>query len=96
MEHVYYVSIFFAKKDIIKYFKKIMASFKYLKDLSIKIVIWLCVCMCVALKNLSILIIDQFLANMAKKKSINYQKKKSINYKKCKYLDYNINVKFYL
>ena len=41
MENVYYVSIFFffAKKDIIKYFKKIMASFKFLKDLSIKIVI---------------------------------------------------------
>ena len=40
MENVYYVSIFFfAKKDIIKYFKKIMASFKILKDLSIKIVI---------------------------------------------------------
>ena len=40
MENVYYVSFFFfAKKDIIKYFKKIMASFKFLKDLSIKIVI---------------------------------------------------------
>ena len=44
MENVYYVSFFFfffffAKKDIIKYFKKIMASYKFLKDLSIKIVI---------------------------------------------------------
>ena len=41
MENVYYVSIFFflQKKDIIKYFLKIMASFKFLKDLSIKIVI---------------------------------------------------------
>ena len=41
MENVYYVSIFFfvfAKKDIIKYFKKIMASLKFLKYLSIKIV----------------------------------------------------------
>ena len=39
IEKVCYVSFFFAKKDIIKYFFKIMASFKFLKDLSSKIVI---------------------------------------------------------
>ena len=41
IKNVYYVSIFFflAKKDIIKYFLKLMASFKFLKDLSSKIVI---------------------------------------------------------
>ena len=50
IEKVCYVSFFFfffAKKYIIKYFKKNMASFKFLKDLSSKIVIWLCVCVCV-------------------------------------------------
>ena len=93
IEKVCYVSFFFfflAKKDIIKYLKKYMASFKFLKDLSSKIVIWFCACVCVALKNLPILIIYKFLAYIAKNKFHKLQKMYVFRLQyKCKILPIN-------